>query len=100
MGGKYTNLKVRENLESYDKDPGWYQDPFRRLSKSATKDDLQHDLGFVLSAQDMQKSMNSTHMDHMDIKHGDRFHSSLTNNPDSGWLQSKTYQGACSQAKV
>src|SRR6516162_5587535 len=24
MGGKYTNLKVRENLECYAKDPGWY----------------------------------------------------------------------------
>jgi hypothetical protein len=37
------------------------------LASLATKDELQHDLGFVLSAQDMQKSMNSTHMDHMDI---------------------------------
>ena len=68
MGGKYTNLKVRENLESYDKDPGWYQDPPGTLASLATKDELQHDLGFVPSAQKMQKPMNSTHMD---IKHGD-----------------------------
>jgi len=70
MGGMYTNLKVRENLESYDKDPGWYQDPPGTLASLATKDELQHDLGFVPSAQDMQKPMNSMHMDHMDMKHG------------------------------
>ena len=28
-GGEYTNLKVRENLESYDKDPGWYPQVLR-----------------------------------------------------------------------
>ena len=27
MGGMFTILKVRENLESYDKDPGWYDYP-------------------------------------------------------------------------
>lgn len=27
MGGMFTILKVRDNLASYDKDPGWYQAP-------------------------------------------------------------------------
>jgi hypothetical protein len=27
MGGMFTILKVRENLGSYDEDPGWYQHP-------------------------------------------------------------------------
>ena len=70
MGGMYTNLKVRENLESYDKDPGWYQDPPGTLASLATKDELQHDLGFVPGAQGTQKPMNSMHMNHMDMKHG------------------------------
>ena len=27
MGGMFTILKIRENLRSYDKDPGWYRHP-------------------------------------------------------------------------
>ena len=27
MGGMFTILKVRENLRSYDEDPGWYEHP-------------------------------------------------------------------------
>jgi hypothetical protein len=27
MGGMFTILKVRENLASYDEDPGWYEHP-------------------------------------------------------------------------
>ena len=69
MGGMYTNLKVRGNLESYDGDPGWYQDPPGTLASLATKDELQRDLGFVPDSQSMQKPMNNMHMDHMDMKH-------------------------------
>jgi len=47
MGGMYTNLKVRENLESYDEDPGWYQDPPGTLASLASRDELERDLGFV-----------------------------------------------------
>jgi FtsP/CotA-like multicopper oxidase with cupredoxin domain len=44
MGGMYTNLKVRENLESYDKDPGWYQDPPGTLATLASNEEMQRDL--------------------------------------------------------
>ena len=27
MGGMFTIVKIRENLRSYDEDPGWYQHP-------------------------------------------------------------------------
>ena len=27
MGGMFTVVKVRDNLRSYDKDPGWYKHP-------------------------------------------------------------------------
>ena len=27
MGGMYTNIKIREHLENYEQDPGWYQMP-------------------------------------------------------------------------
>ena len=27
MGGMFSVFKVRENLASYDEDPGWYQHP-------------------------------------------------------------------------
>jgi hypothetical protein len=27
MGGMFTILKIREGLQSYDEDPGWYQHP-------------------------------------------------------------------------
>jgi len=62
MGGMFTILKVRENLTSYD-DPGWYENPPGTLASLATKDELQRDLGFVPRAHDMQKPMNSMHMD-------------------------------------
>jgi FtsP/CotA-like multicopper oxidase with cupredoxin domain len=42
MGGMFTILKVREQLESYD-DPGWYENPEGTLASSATNDDLRHD---------------------------------------------------------
>ena len=40
MGGMFTILKVREELSSYDEDPGWYADPPRTLSTTATADAL------------------------------------------------------------
>jgi FtsP/CotA-like multicopper oxidase with cupredoxin domain len=68
MGGMFTILKVRENLTSYD-DPGWYENPPGTLASLASNEELQRDLGFVPSAQEMQKHMNNMHTDHMDMKH-------------------------------
>lgn len=42
MGGMYTNLKVRPKLESYDKDPGWFENPPGTQAIAASKEELQH----------------------------------------------------------
>jgi len=41
MGGMFTILKTRENLRSYDEDPGWYQTPADTLATGATPEALQ-----------------------------------------------------------
>ncbi len=43
MGGMFTILKVREKLESYDKDPGWYQAPPGTLATVASAAELAKD---------------------------------------------------------
>ena len=70
MGGMYTNLKVRENLESYDKDPGWYQDPPGTPAALASDKEMQRDLGFVPSPQEKSKPTDDMNMDHLDMKRG------------------------------
>jgi FtsP/CotA-like multicopper oxidase with cupredoxin domain len=40
MGGMFTILKVRENLASYDEDPGWYAPPAGTISLPAPDDVL------------------------------------------------------------
>jgi FtsP/CotA-like multicopper oxidase with cupredoxin domain len=47
MGGMYTNLKVRDHLESYDQDPGWYQAPAGTLADKASAEEMKRDLGTV-----------------------------------------------------
>jgi FtsP/CotA-like multicopper oxidase with cupredoxin domain len=54
MGGMFTIVKVRENLTNYD-DPGWYENPLGTLAGLASNEELQRDLGFVATSQDMQK---------------------------------------------
>ncbi|MDZ4753473.1 MAG: copper oxidase [Phycisphaerae bacterium] len=41
MGGMFTILKVREQLSSYDEDPGWYQTPPGTLASVASNDVIQ-----------------------------------------------------------
>ena len=43
MGGMFTILKVRDHLNSYDEDPGWYQAPAGTLAALASNNDLQRD---------------------------------------------------------
>jgi FtsP/CotA-like multicopper oxidase with cupredoxin domain len=43
MGGLLTVLKVRENLESYDRDPGWYRHPKSTVASLASRDELRRD---------------------------------------------------------
>ncbi|HTM43569.1 MAG TPA: multicopper oxidase domain-containing protein [Polyangiaceae bacterium] len=43
MGGMFTIVKVRDHLESYDKDPGWYQNPPGTSAATAHPDDLSRD---------------------------------------------------------
>ena len=47
MGGMFTILKVREQLESYDKDPGWFEKPPGTLVTNATEEEMKRDLGFI-----------------------------------------------------
>ena len=43
MGGMFTILKVRERLESYDKDPGWHENPPGTQATHATPEELSRD---------------------------------------------------------
>jgi manganese oxidase len=45
MGGMFTIVKVREHLDSYDKDPGMYADPPGTLAVLATAEEIRRDLG-------------------------------------------------------
>lgn len=64
MGGMYTNLKVRPKLESYDKDPGWYENPPGTQAIVASQEELKHDLGFIPDATPAKGSGGQQH------KHG------------------------------
>lgn len=50
MGGMYTNIMVRDHLESYDKVPGWYEKPAGTQADLASEVELRRDLGFVPAA--------------------------------------------------
>jgi hypothetical protein len=50
MGGMYTNIKVREKVEDYSVDPGWYQKPAGTLAEIASEAELKRDLGFLPDA--------------------------------------------------
>jgi hypothetical protein len=43
MGGLFTIVKVRDELQSYDGDPGWYQHPSGTVALKATDGDLARD---------------------------------------------------------
>ena len=43
MGGLLTVLKVRENLDGYDLDPGWYRHPEGTVATAASRDELRRD---------------------------------------------------------
>jgi FtsP/CotA-like multicopper oxidase with cupredoxin domain len=43
MGGLLTVLKVREDLERYDRDPGWYRHPDGTVASIARREDLRRD---------------------------------------------------------
>jgi FtsP/CotA-like multicopper oxidase with cupredoxin domain len=45
MGGMYTNLKVRDHLDSYDQDPGWYEAPPGTRAELAVPEEMKRDLG-------------------------------------------------------
>ena len=41
------DIKIRDHLESYDKDPGWFEKPPGTLVTNATEEDMERDLGFI-----------------------------------------------------
>lgn len=43
MGGMFSIVKVRDELESYDKDPGWYQHPAGSVADAAAPAELKRD---------------------------------------------------------
>jgi len=43
MGGLFTVVKVRDQLKSYDEDPGWYQHPPGTVALKASDADLTRD---------------------------------------------------------
>ncbi|MEW6105925.1 MAG: multicopper oxidase domain-containing protein, partial [Bacillota bacterium] len=43
MGGLLTVLKVRERLERYDRDPGWYRHPKGTVARRASREELRRD---------------------------------------------------------
>ena len=45
MGGMFTILKVREHLNNYDEDPGWYENPKGTVADLASAEELLRDLG-------------------------------------------------------
>jgi hypothetical protein len=50
MGGMYTNIKIREKIEDYDIDPGWYPQPEGTRATLAMAEDLRRD-GINLTAK-------------------------------------------------
>ncbi len=54
MGGMYTNIKVRDHLDSYDHDPGWYEMPPGTLADTAGVEEMKRDLGFIPDASPMK----------------------------------------------
>jgi hypothetical protein len=43
MGGLFTIVKVRDEVKSYDEDPGWYQHPQGTVALKASDADLARD---------------------------------------------------------
>jgi hypothetical protein len=43
MGGLVTVFKVRDHLDRYDRDPGWYQHPEGTVARRATRSELTRD---------------------------------------------------------
>jgi hypothetical protein len=57
----YTNIKVRDHLESYEKDPGWYETPPGTRAETASGDEMQRDLGFIPNAAPAMPSGHEHH---------------------------------------
>jgi hypothetical protein len=43
MGGMFTIIKVRDHLQNYDQDPGWYQHPPGTVALKARAEELVRD---------------------------------------------------------
>lgn len=62
MGGMFTVLKVREGITSYT-DPGWYKNPEGTVAVSATKHELERDLGITVNERKRSR-VNASHEHH------------------------------------
>jgi hypothetical protein len=63
MGGMFTIIKVRDQLESYDKDPGWYQP---REAPSRSKPAAQSSAGMELTSMPGRRELSTA-------RHGARY---------------------------
>ena len=54
MGGLFTIVKVRDRLQSYDEDPGWYQHPPGTVAGKASEAELARD-GIKVDAPDQHQ---------------------------------------------
>jgi hypothetical protein len=55
MGGLFTVMKVRDQLKSYDEEPGWYKHPPGTVALKATDEELRRD-GIEVSKLTVNKS--------------------------------------------
>lgn len=63
MGGMFTILKVRDGITSYN-DPGWYKNPAGTVASSATKRELESDLGLVAAKPSKEQKSSDAHQHH------------------------------------
>jgi hypothetical protein len=54
MGGMFTIIKVRDRLQGYERDPGWYQHPAGTVARKASATDLARD-GIDVQAQSRRR---------------------------------------------
>ena len=74
MGGMFSILKVRNRLDSYDRDPGWYEHPQGTVALKANDSDLSRD-GIDINAGTSRTPTNTTNSSRGHDEHGVTSHS-------------------------
>jgi hypothetical protein len=61
---------LREQLESYDEDPGWYENPPGNLASLASDLELQRDIGQIPSSNPTENKLKMNHGNMDQIQNG------------------------------